>query len=186
MTKNRVTIHMAASLDGYIARVDGSVDWMETKDEFAEGATLDPDDIRASLEEIDCYVMGSRTYHTARTFEEEGLGWAYGDKPVFVLTHRELMRTRSTVSFHSGALRQFFDAELLPRFHNIWVVGGGQLAGDCVKAGVADEIRYSILPTLIGNGIGFFNGLDHDVRLHLLEAKAYKSGIVALRHQIQR
>lgn len=58
---SRVTIHMAASLDGFIARKDGSVDWLETSDEFAGGETLDPAYVEAFLKTIDCYVMGART-----------------------------------------------------------------------------------------------------------------------------
>jgi dihydrofolate reductase len=84
----RVTIHMAASLDGFIARRDGRVDWMETSDTFEPGVTLTREFIAAFLETIDCYVMGSRTYETALDFEAQGLGWSYGDKPVFVVTHR--------------------------------------------------------------------------------------------------
>ena len=53
---------MAASLDGFIARKDGRVDWLETSDEFAGGDTLDPGFVEAFLKAIDCYVMGSRTY----------------------------------------------------------------------------------------------------------------------------
>jgi len=67
----RVTIHMAASLDGFIARKDGGVDWMETSDEFADGATMDPEFVAAFLKTIDCYVMGSRTYETALNFRNE-------------------------------------------------------------------------------------------------------------------
>src|SRR5574338_1320275 len=58
---SRVTIHMAASLDGFIARKDGSVDWLETSDEFAGGDTMDPAFVETFLKTIDCYVMGSRT-----------------------------------------------------------------------------------------------------------------------------
>jgi dihydrofolate reductase len=90
--KSRVTIHMAASLDGYVARKDGSVDWMETSDEFAGGHTMEPEFVEAFLKSIDCYVMGSRTYETALGFEAKGFGWAYGDKPTFVLTTRDLPR----------------------------------------------------------------------------------------------
>jgi len=84
---------MAASLDGFIARKDGSVDWLETADEFAGGETMDPGFVEAFLKTIDCYVMGSRTYETALNFEAKGFGWSYGDKPTFVLTRRELPRT---------------------------------------------------------------------------------------------
>src|SRR5881275_2387601 len=96
-TDSRVTIHMAASLDGFIARRDGRVDWLETADEFVGGKTPDAEAVSAFLDTIDCYVMGSRTYDTARGFEANGFGWAYGHKPVFVLTHRDLPRTRDTV-----------------------------------------------------------------------------------------
>jgi hypothetical protein len=73
-TDSRVTIHMAASLDGFIARKDGRVDWLETSDEFADGDTLDPGFVEAFLRRIDCYVMGSRNYETALNFEAKGSG----------------------------------------------------------------------------------------------------------------
>src|SRR5436190_18672351 len=105
-TDSRVTIHMAASLDGFVARKDGTVDWRETSDEFAGGDTMDPGFVEEFLKTIDCYVMGSRTYETALSFEGKGLGWSYGDKPTFVLTSRDLPRTRDTVEFYSGDLAQ--------------------------------------------------------------------------------
>ena len=116
---SRVTIHMAASLDGFIARKDGRVDWLETTDEFPEGDTMDPEFVEAFLKTIDCYVMGSRTYETA------------------------------------------------------------------LSLGLADELRYSILPVLIGDGVQFFEKLDKDVALHLKEVKAYKSGMVGLCYEVQ-
>src|SRR5512140_1032860 len=124
-TDSRVTIHMAASLDGFIARKDGRVDWLETSDEFAGGETLDPGFVEDVLKSIDCYVMGSRTYETALSFEAKGLGWAYGEKPIFVLTHRALLRTRDTVEFYSGDLAPFVNERLRPAFRRIWFVGGG-------------------------------------------------------------
>lgn len=113
-TNARVTVHMAASLDGFIARKDGRVDWMETTDEFAGGSTMDPAFVESFLKTIDCYVMGSRTYETALGFEAKGLGWAYGDKPIFVLTSRDLPRTRDTVEFYSGDLAQLVNGRLRP------------------------------------------------------------------------
>ena len=176
---------MAASLDGFIARKDGSVDWLETSDEFADGDSLEPDFVEAFLKTIDCYVMGSRTYETALNFEAKGLGWAYGDKPTFVLTTRDLPRIRDTVEFYSGDLAQFVNERLRPAFKSIWFVGGGAVSGECLRLGLADEIRYSIVPILIGDGIKFFDNLGKDVALHLAEVKAYKSGIVELRYEVR-
>ena len=183
---SRVTIHMAASLDGFIARKDGRVDWMETSDQFEGGETMAAEVVQAFLKTIDCYVMGSRTYETAVDFEAKGFGWAYTDKPTFVLTRRELPKIRETVEFYAGDLVALVNERLKPRFQSIWFVGGGALSGECLRLGLADEVRYSIMPVLIGDGIPFFDRLDKDIALHLVEVKAYTSGMVALRHEVRK
>jgi dihydrofolate reductase len=184
-TNSRVTIHMAASLDGFIARRDGRVDWLETSDTFEGGDTMAPEFIEEFLKTIDCYVMGSRTYETALDFEATGMGWAYGDKPTFVLTSRELRKARDTVEFYSGDLARLVNERLKPSFRSIWFVGGGELSGECLRRGLADEVRYSIMPILIGEGLSFFDRLDQDVAMHLVEVKAYQNGMVALRYDVR-
>lgn len=176
---------MAASLDGFIARKDGRVDWMDTSDEFKSGDTMDSDFVADFLKTIDCYVMGSRTYETALDFHAKGHGWAYSDTPTYVLTTRNLPKIRDDIEFYSGDLTKLVNDQLRKSYRNIWIVGGGQVSGECLRLGLADEIRYSILPVLIGEGISFFEGFNADVALHLKEVKAYKSGIVALRHEIR-
>jgi dihydrofolate reductase len=59
------------------------------------------------------------------------------------------------------------------------------VSGECLRLGLADEVRYSILPILIGDGIPFFEKLDKDVALHLAEVKAYKNGMVELCYEVQ-
>jgi dihydrofolate reductase len=81
---------------------------------------------------------------------------------------------------------QFVNGRLRPAFRNIWVVGGGAVSGECLRLGLADEVRYSILPVLIGDGIPFFERLDRDFALHLTEVKAYKSGMVGLRYEVPK
>lgn len=180
-----VTLHMAASLDGFIARRDGSVDWMQTHDRSEAGETLEPAAMAEFLRGIDCYVMGSRTYELATDFEARGMGWAYGDTPTFVLAHRALPKVRPSVEFLAGDLADLIK-QLRTRFCSIWVVGGGKVCGECLQRGLADEVRFSVMPVAPGDGIHFFQGMDRTVALHLLEVKAYRSGIVALRHQIRQ
>jgi dihydrofolate reductase len=182
---SRVTIHMAASLDGFIARKDGGVDWLETSDEYAAGEVLDAAFVEAFLQNIDCYVMGSRTYETALRFQAQGLSWAYGDTPTFVLTRRELPRARDSVEFCSGDLAEIVNGRLRPAFRSIWFVGGGALSGECLRRGLADELLYSIVPILVGDGIRFFDRLDRDVPLHLADVKAFKNGILELRYELR-
>jgi dihydrofolate reductase len=175
---------MAASLDGFIARPDGSVDWLDTEDSFEGGETLDPEFVDQFLKSIDCYVMGSRTYETALAFEAKGMGWAYGDKPVFVVTRRDLPRSRSTVELVSGDLSQLMNGRLRLNYRNIWIAGGGALSGELLRLGLVDEIACTMAPVLIGAGIPFFQAIKQDIRLHLVEVKAYKSGMVAMRHEV--
>jgi dihydrofolate reductase len=159
---------MAASLDGFIARKDGRVDWLETADEFAGGETMDPGFVEAFLKSIGCYVMGSRTYETALSFEAKGLGWAYGDKPIFVLTSRKLPRTRDTVEFYSGDLAQFVNGRLRPAFRSIWFVGGGVVSG---------------APTGGNKGAGTVNGTavyDDNVLLTCIGVEYFRDGKVSL------
>ena len=185
-TESRVVVHMVASLDGYIARKDGGVDWLDTTDVFDGGETLSSESVEEFLKSIDCYVMGSRTYETAVGFEAKGMGWAYGTKPTFVLTSRELNKTRDNVEFHAGDVRQLIEQRLRPRYRSIWIVGGADVCGDCLRRGLVDEVRYSILPVLIGDGISFFAGLDADIALHLMESKAYGNGLIALRYEVRK
>ena len=159
---------------------------METSDEFVGGETMDPRFVEAFLKTIDCYVMGSRTYETAVNFEAKGFGWSYGDKPTFVLTRRELPKRRDTVEFYSGDLRELVNGRLKPAFRSIWFVGGGMVSGECLRFGLADEVRYSILPVLIGDGIPFFENLEKDIALHLAEIKAYQSGTVELCYTVRQ
>jgi dihydrofolate reductase len=184
-TESVVTVHMAASLDGFIARRDGRVDWMDTSDTYERGESMGPAEVAAFLATIDCYLMGSRTYERALAFEAQGAGWAYGATPVVVLTHRSL-QARSGVEFQAGDLADIVGSRLRPRYRNIWCVGGSEVAAACLRLGLADEIRFSVLPVAIGDGISFFAGLDRDVALHLVEVKAYANGIVALRYRVER
>ncbi|MGE0161252.1 MAG: dihydrofolate reductase family protein [Gemmatimonadales bacterium] len=181
-----VTIHMAASLDGFIARKDGSVDWLETADEFPGGEVLDPAYVKEFLAAIDCYVMGSRTYETALGFEAKGFGWVYGDKPTIVLTSRSLPTTRDTVELYDGDLAALVNERLRPAYRNIWFVGGGAVSSACLRLGLADEVRCSIVPVLIGDGISFCEGLDVDVPLHLMEVRAHRNGMIELRHGVRK
>src|SRR5262245_53698757 len=106
-TDSHVTIHMAASLDGFIARKDGSVEWLDIAGEFGGRETMEPGFVESLLKTSDCYVMGSRTDETALNFEAKGLGWSYGDTPTSVHIRPELPRTRDAVEFSSGGLAQF-------------------------------------------------------------------------------
>lgn len=107
----KITIHMVTSLDGFIAKPDGSVSWMQPRDQYEGGETLTMEKIEAFLQSVDCYVLGSYTDEHALE-----LGWPYGEKPVIVLTSRQLSAKHKTVEFYSGDLNlPFSDSDLQAR-----------------------------------------------------------------------
>ncbi len=101
--------------------------------------------------------MGSRTYETALGFEAQGPGVVVRRQADVRAHAARAARTRESVQFHAGDLAQFVEERLRPAFRSIWFVGGGAVAGECLRLGLADELRYSILPVLIGQGIPFFD-----------------------------
>jgi dihydrofolate reductase len=177
-TTPRVTIHMVSSLDGFIARSDGSVSWLETSDRYEQG--VDGEDAAEFLETVGCFVVGSRTYETALE-----LGWPYGDVPTIVLSHRDLPVTRESVELYSGDLTRLVNDRLKPRYGNIWVVGGSTVAGDFIRLQLADDVRLSIAPVLLGEGVPFFDRIDGEWALHLKDVTAYRNGIVDLWYEIR-
>ena len=179
----KITIHMVSSLDGYIAKKDNSVSWFETSDNYEKGVSgQDPEEF---LKTIDCYVMGSRTYEHALELSKS-YGWAYGDMPTIVVTHRNLPIDRQNIEIYSGDLNKLVNERLKPNYRNVWLVGGAMLAKDFIRLNLADEIRQSILPIILGDGTPFFDQIGQEQALHLKDVTAYKNGMVELCYEIRK
>ena len=174
---------MVSSLDGIIAKKDNSVSWFETSDRFEKGITITEHDTAAFLKTIDCYVMGSRTYEHALELSRS-YGWAYGDVPTIVVTHRSLPIERQNIEFYSGELQKLVNERLKSRYKNVWLVGGAMLARDFIRLKLADEIRLSVMPIILGEGVLFFDHIGQERALHLKDVTAYKSGMVELWYEI--
>src|SRR6266850_7978511 len=169
-----VTLHVVSSLDGFIAKKDNSVSWMDSPgDVYEKGVTEGhAGDVLAS---IDCFVLGSRTYEHALE-----LGWPYGDTPTVVVTGREWPSARKSVEFYSGDLKTLVNVKLAPRYRNIWLVGGAMLCQRFLELGLVDEIKLTIAPVLLGEGLRLFGGSLTEERWDLKNAVAYKNGFVEL------
>jgi len=181
----KVTIHMVSSLDGIIAKKDNSVSWFETSDNYEKGIGITEQDTEKFLKAIDCYVMGSRTYEHALELSKL-YGWAYGDTPTIVITHRDLPVDRPNIEIYSGDLDRLVNERLKPNYRNVWVVGGAMLAKDFICLKLADEIRLSVMPIILGDGTLFFDQIGIEQALHLKDVTAYKSGMVELRYEIRK
>ena len=171
-----VTLHMVSSLDGFIAKHDNSVSWMDSPgNAYPAGVSISAEEIATFLKSIDCYVMGSRTYEHALE-----LGWPYGDTPVVVVTTREWSSATKSVAFYSGNLKTLVDVKLAPRYRNIWLVGGAMLSQRFLELGLVDEIRLTIAPVLLGEGLSLFGGSLTEEKWNLKNVVAYKNGFVEL------
>ena len=176
---------MVSSLDDYIAKKDNSVSWFETADNYEKGVNITEQDAQEFLKTIDCYVMGSRTYEHALELSKS-YGWAYGDVPTVVLTHRKLPVDRQNIELYSGDLNKLVTERLKPNYKNVWLVGGAKLVKDFIRLNLADEIRQSILPVILGDGTPFFDQIGQEQALHLKGVTAYKSGMAELCYEIKK
>ena len=175
-TGSRVTLHVVSSLDGFIARKDNSVSWLHANGSIYEaGVSISEEEAAKFVKAIDCYVLGSRTYEHALE-----LGWPYGDTPTVVVTGRKLPPTRKSVEFYSGNLKTLFDEKLAPRYRNIWLVGGAMLCQRFLELSLVDEIRLTVAPVLLGDGLRLFSGSSREQRWNLKNVVAYKNGFVEL------
>ena len=171
-----VTLHMVSSLDGFIAKKDNSVSWLENSGSVYEaGVSISEEEAATFVGAIDCYVLGSRTYEHALE-----LGWPYGDTPAVVVTGREWPPPRKSVEFYSGDLKTLVDVKLAPRYRNIWLVGGAMLCRRFLDLGLVDEIKLTIAPVLLGKGLRLFDGSLAEERWNLKNVVAFKNGFVEL------
>ena len=176
--RRTVTLHVVSSLDGFIAKQDNSVSWLDSGSVYEAGVSISEEEIAAFAKSIDCYVLGSRTYEHALE-----LGWPYGDTPTVVVTSRELPSKRKSVEFYSGDLKTLVDVKLAPRYRNIWLVGGAILAQSFLRLGLVDEIRLMIAPVLLGDGLRLFGDSGAEQKWLPKNVVAYKDGYVDLSYR---
>lgn len=180
--RSTVTMHVVTSLDGFIARHDNSVSWLDSPgDVYEAGVSLDSAEIEEVLGSIGCYVLGSRTYEHALE-----LGWPYGDTPTIVVTSRELPAARESVEFYSGDLERLIREILAPRYKSIWLVGGAQLCQSFLELGLVDKIILSIAPVTLGDGLRLFGTAGPEQRWQLKDVITYKNGFVELSYENER
>ena len=156
MTK--VTAYIASSLDGFIAREDGSVDWLP---ENAESGYSD------FYKSIDTVIIGKTTYDQILTFGK----YPYTDKKSFVFT-----KTNQNKDENVGFLlnvEKFIEDGFPGAGENIWLVGGAQIIASFLKNQVVDEIIISFIPVLLGKGIPFFKNIENEIKLELVKTKKY-------------
>ncbi len=165
-------VFIAASMDGYIARKDGGIDWLNS---FADVPGEDYG-FKAFMDSVDALVMGRNTFEKVMTFG----AWPYGKKPVVVLTSRGRPRGKKlpdTVSFMKGTPARVV-AELEKKGMRRVYLDGGRTIQAFLRSGLVTRMIVTRIPILIGSGVPLFGRSTRDIRLRHVRTRAYASGLV--------
>ena len=179
--KPKFSVYMGSSLDGFIARKDGGIDWLE----FDTSADSDEEDYGFAefFATVDLLLLGRHTFEQLLTFDQ----WIYGDTPLTVLSNTlgpEAIpaRLQGKVSITSGTPEEILESLAEAGFQHVYVDGGITVQA-FITAGLIDEITVSVIPVLIGGGIPLFGPLEGDVSLQLVDTRSFPSGLVQLKYR---
>jgi dihydrofolate reductase len=170
----RTSSFVGVSLDGFLARPDGSVDWLKPFEGEDHGYA-------AFLASVDTIVLGRKTYDFVRRMLAEGLGWAYPGKRCVVMTHRSLEPVQGEWAFDGEPRALLAELQALGAQHVY--VDGGVVIRRFLADGLLDSLTLSVVPCLIGAGLPLFGGLQLEAGLTLEGVKTFANGIAQLHYR---
>ena len=170
----KIILNTAVSLDSYIARQDGSVDWLYDSDYEIEGEDYGMEVFYRSL---DTTLMGNKTYREILGFD---VTFPYPDTTNYVFTRSKAHQDNEHVEFITGDIVTFIQQLKEGEGRDIWLIGGGQINALLLTHDLIDRITLTVVPRILGAGIPLFPDLQEDIKLELASAKPYDSGLVQL------
>lgn len=169
----KIVLFIAMSLDGYIADIDGKVDWLAGQDN-----NIESDDTYADfVKEIDTVIMGWTTYHQIVTELSPGQ-WVYDNLQSYIITHRDYAPTNN-ITFISESPCTLVNDLKQENGKDIWICGGANIAYQLMQNNLIDKYHISIIPTILGNGVRLFDVMTQKTDLRLITSKN-SNGIVEL------
>lgn len=162
-TNRKIILYIAASIDGYIARENGDIDWLEK----AEGKG--DNGYGQFLEGIDTVLMGKKTYDQVLGFD---IPFPYSDKKCYVFSTKSRGRDEY-VEFINDDIVSFCQKLNQKPGKDIWIVGGGSVLKEFWKHQLIDEIQLAIIPTILGKGIPLFSTEAKETSLQLLKTEQF-------------
>jgi len=172
----RIIAYLAASADGYIARRNGDVGWL---DRPSPPGNYGMGRFYAS---VDTVVMGRKTFDLARRFGQD----AYPGKVNYVLSRRRRPGRAGRVAFVRGPIRTLARRLRREARRDVWLVGGAEVFAAFLDAGELDEVIVHVIPVLIGAGIPLLSPRRREVQLRLLGSRRYPDGVVELHYAVRR
>ena len=179
----RASVYIATSLDGFIARSDGDLDWLDEAGEEVEPESEEDYGYQAFMDTVDVLVMGRHTFEKVLTLGP----WPFESKRVVVLTSRPLMvpdDLRPVIEVMSGTPEEIA-AHLQESGAEHIYVDGGRTIQRFLEAGLIQRLIITRVPVLIGSGIPLIGQLSKDVRLRHLATRSYANGFVQSEYEIE-
>jgi dihydrofolate reductase len=174
------TVYMAVSVDGFIARENGDLDWLP-----AFGANDEDYGYHAFMESIDALIMGRNTFEKVLSF---GVDWPYGSKPVIVLSSQPYTLPDTlpdSVENMHGDMGDIVAGLLQRGFEHLYV-DGGRTAQTFLNNDLIDRYILTVIPVLIGSGISLFGSTSEDRKLSLVDHRSWPSGLLQLTYDIDK
>ncbi len=175
----KCSVFIATSLDGFIARKNGDLDWLPGSDSVAGGEDYGFNEFFAS---IDTLVLGRKTYELALTFKE----WPYRGKKVIVLSSgfpKEPKRLNEGVKGTSSSPTELIQRLASSGSVHVYVDGGKTIQG-FLQAGLIQDMTITRIPVIIGEGVPLFGPLAHDIRLQHVSTRVYENGFVQSKYAV--
>jgi dihydrofolate reductase len=173
----RASVYIATSLDGFIARPNGDLDWLGQPQEGGEDYGY-----RRFMDTVDFLVMGRNTYEKVLSFGD----WSYGTKPVVVLSTRPLdipEELANSVETLSGSPEEV-SARLSGRGAKHLYIDGGKTIQGFLDAGLIQRLIITRIPVLLGEGIPLFGPLRQDIKLRHVETRTFADGCVQSEYEV--
>ena len=182
MPKRRIIVHIATSADGFIARKDGAVDWLDrprTAGDYGMGKFF---------KSIDTILWGRKTYDMVLKFLKEGIATPdmYGGTQNYAFSRKPPTKVLDGFEFVTEPIKEFAQRLRAQKGENIWMMGGGGIIGSFLDAGAIDEFIIHVIPVFIGEGIPLIAPARRSVPLKLLSTKKFSDGVVRLHYQVQQ
>jgi dihydrofolate reductase len=186
---SKTQYYCAASLDGYIAEADDTLDWLIAYQGSFSGPNAEPSEgsYDRFYEDVGALIMGSVTYEFVLAL---GRGWLYEGKPTWVLSSRKLPMPEGEgvdVRIVNAGVPALYDEIVAAAGErNVWVVGGGNVASQFADEGLLDEVLVTVVPVVLGDGKPLFDRPVPGGPMQLIAARSLDSGMVELRYEIVR
>ncbi len=175
--KRKIIVHIATSVDGYIARPDGDVAWLDRpmpKDNYG---------LDRFFKSIDTILWGRKTYTKGLEMGMEPMQFFKGFQN-YVFSRQPQGQAQAGFHFVSEPVKPFAQELRAKRGKNIWMMGGGEIIASFLDEGEIDEFSITVIPVLIGEGIPLIQPRHRSIPLKLLSTKKFPDGVVSLHYQV--